>query len=343
MRPLRVIVACCLLQRVAHIEYCRVHSHGSLPIVATNESGGGCLPLLAARTRRRCRTPFDSIPRLPLSRLQRARLPMRSHAHALLASALIRLFASPLPLFASPLPLFALPLPSFASSAPVSVTQHSTSLGAYTWLLPKQSRCRCGSARPGPGADVAGPVPEQMWPEWSGRRCGAHLLAQRPIRTTHHNAARSRRGASAERLVLRVLYCASALADGRAGRHVSHRASWPKPRCCRVRRGTGTSGRRQPAGPTVSGTHRDTWSKQQHGMRRTAYNVTHVRGTCREYAEYGTGPQSSVGAGSPHATRLAAAVGVRRAEPIRYRSAAREYSLVAHDPSGTGRLLGSTH
>ena len=187
-----MIVACCLLQRVAHIEYCRVHSHGSLPIVAINESGGGCLPLLAARTRRRCRTPFDSIPRLPLSRLQRARLPMRSHAHALLASALIRLFASPLPLFASPLPLFALPLPSFASSAPVSVTQHSTPLGAYTWLLPKQSRCRCGSGGPGLGADVAGRVPVPMWPEWSGRRCGAHLLAQRPIRTTHHNAARSR-------------------------------------------------------------------------------------------------------------------------------------------------------
>jgi hypothetical protein len=175
-----------------------------------------------------------------------------------------------------------------------------------------------------------GPVPVPMWRAESRCRCGrsgvggaaarSDLLAQRPIRpcrasgshelrehkTTRRNAARSRRAAFAERSVLRVLYCASALADGRAGRHVSHRASWPKPRCCRVRRGTG---RRQPAGPTEAGTHRDTWSKQQHGMRRTAYDVTHVRGTYGEYAEYGTGPQSSVGI----------------------------------SPSGTGRLLGSTH
>ena len=167
-----MIVACC--NGCPYREYCGVPSHGSLSIVATHESGGGCLPLLAARTRRRrcCRTPFDSIPRLPLSRLQHARLPMRSHAPALLASALIRLFALlaplfalPLPLFALPLRLFALPVPLFALSAPVSGTQHSTPFGAYTWLLPKQSRCRCGSggARsrcrcggPSPGADVAG-------------------------------------------------------------------------------------------------------------------------------------------------------------------------------------------
>jgi hypothetical protein len=167
-----VIVACCLLQRVAHIEYCRVHSHGSLPIVAINESGGGCLPLLAARTRRRCRTPFDSIPRLPLSRLQRARLPMRSHAHALLASALNSLIriAATLIRIASTLIRIAATLIRIAATAIRIIgacvrhkAQHTTrrihvaaaqAVPVQMWQRRARSRCRCGG--PSPGADVAG-------------------------------------------------------------------------------------------------------------------------------------------------------------------------------------------
>ncbi len=66
----------------------------------------------------------------------------------------VPLLALPVPLFALPVPLFAWSVALFALSAPVSITQHSTPLGACTWQRRAQSRYRCGG--PSPGADVAG-------------------------------------------------------------------------------------------------------------------------------------------------------------------------------------------
>ena len=162
-----MIVACC--NGCPYREYCGVPSHGSLSIVATHESGAAsCRAYSAAPLLPHA---FRSIPRLPLSRLQRARLPMRSHAHALLASALDSLIriAATLIRIATTLIRIAATLIRIASTlfriigACVRHTaQHTT----------RRIHVAAAQAVPVQMWQRRGPVPVQMWRAQSRSRCG---------------------------------------------------------------------------------------------------------------------------------------------------------------------------